>query len=71
MDLGSVIDLNQWGDLWKQFLDSLKENSFPNEEWLHHPNFSQKLDKALEWNMNNPPQISDIEELKQKIDTDE
>ncbi|MCB1191357.1 MAG: hypothetical protein KDK90_13010 [Leptospiraceae bacterium] len=52
-------------------MDSLKENSFPNEEWLHHPNFSQKLDKALEWNMNNPPQISDIEELKQKIDTDE
>ena len=37
------------------------------EEWLYKDGGEEKLDRALEWCANNPPQASDLEELENQL----
>jgi hypothetical protein len=66
-----VIDLEKWGNLWQDFYQLMLEksnvNNQQNEEWLKQSNLEEKLDQALEWNVNHPPQVSDLEVLKQQL----
>ncbi|MBR8829026.1 MAG: hypothetical protein DSM107014_14190 [Gomphosphaeria aponina SAG 52.96 = DSM 107014] len=62
-----VIDLKQWGQLWEKFSNLLLTHSYPNEEWLHQSPLKEKLDRALEWNANHSPQVSDLEKLEAKV----
>jgi hypothetical protein len=64
-----VIDLKQWGNLWERFSNFLSDNSFPNEEWLQQLDVAEKLDQALEWNDNNPPQVSDLDILENQLNS--
>jgi hypothetical protein len=64
-----VIDLKQWGNLWERFSNLLSDNSFPNEEWLQQLDVAEKLDQALEWNDNNPPQVSDLDTLENQLNS--
>ncbi len=66
-----VIDLKQWGQLWEQFYQILLSHFPNNEEWLQASLVQEKLDKALEWNVNHPPQISDLDALESELKGDE
>ncbi len=63
-----IIDLKQWGKEWEEFYNILLSHSQTNESWLHQPPFKEKLDQALEWNANHPPQLSDLESLEIQLD---
>lgn len=45
-----VIHLEQWDQEWEVFYNLLLKRAFLDENWIHPDNFSDKLDKALEWN---------------------
>lgn len=45
-----VIHLEQWDQEWEVFYNLLLKRAFLDENWIHQDNFSDKLDKALEWN---------------------
>lgn len=66
-----VIDLKQWGKEWEAFYNILLTHSHQNENWLHQSPFREKLEQALEWNDNNPPQLSDLEAIEMKIQSNE
>jgi hypothetical protein len=66
-----VINLEQWGREWEAFYHLLLKQSFPSESWIHQASFSEKLDKALQWNHNCPPQVSDLDLLEAKLQSDE
>lgn len=38
-----------------------------NERWLHEPEFSRRLDEALEWDKTHKPQESDLDELERRL----
>ncbi|WP_013325066.1 hypothetical protein [Gloeothece verrucosa] len=59
-----VIDLKQWGKVWEEFYQILLTHISNNEEWLHQSPLQEKLDQALEWNANHPPQVSDLAALE-------
>ncbi|MGK7882678.1 MAG: hypothetical protein AB4060_21645 [Crocosphaera sp.] len=62
-----VIDLKQWGKEWETFYQTLCEDVPKNESWLHQSPWVEKLDQALEWNLNHPPQTSNLDELETKV----
>lgn len=62
-----VIDLKQWGKLWENFYKSIKKTFEKNESWLHQSPFKEELDQALEWDANNPPQITDLDLLESQL----
>ncbi|MGK7885094.1 MAG: hypothetical protein AB4057_10785 [Crocosphaera sp.] len=62
-----VIDLKQWGKEWETFYQTLSEDVPKNESWLHQSPLVEKLDQALEWNLNHPPQTSNLDELETKV----
>ncbi len=62
-----VIDLKQWGNEWERFYSLLPKDLFPDEEWLHKTDVEEKLNKALEWNDSNPPQMSDLDSLEREL----
>lgn len=64
-----VIDLKQWGELWAKFYNILQTNSNDNEAWLHQSPLKEKLEQALEWAGNNPPETSDLEALERKLNS--
>lgn len=37
-----------------------------NERWLHEPDVSAKIDRAIEWAKKTPPKESDISEIIKK-----
>jgi hypothetical protein len=40
----------------------------PDDElWLHESPFKERLDKAIQWAENTPPQASDLDELERKL----
>ena len=59
-----VINLEQWGTEWDEFYHLLLTKSSSDENWLHQPLFSEKLDQALEWNHNHLPQKSNLDLLE-------
>ncbi|MEG3438135.1 hypothetical protein V0288_13485 [Pannus brasiliensis CCIBt3594] len=66
-----VIDLQQWGQLWDEFYQHLLDRSPESEDWIHQSPFREKLDKALAWNAEHPPQLSDLESLKIQLENHE
>jgi len=62
-----VINLEQWGKEWEAFYNLLLKQSFPSENWLHQGSFSEKLDKALQWNHNHPSQLSNLDSLEAQL----
>jgi hypothetical protein len=62
-----VINLEQWGKEWEAFYNLLLKQSFPSESWLHQASFSEKLDKALQWNRNHPAQLSNLDSLEAQL----
>jgi hypothetical protein len=66
-----VINLEQWGKEWEAFYYLLLKQSTPSENWVHQPSFSEKLDKALEWNRNHPSQVSDLDLLEAHLQSNE
>jgi hypothetical protein len=63
-----VIDLKEWGQLWNEFYQNLLDRSPANEDWINQSPFREKLDQALLWNANHPPQLSDRESLESKLE---
>ncbi|MFM7571798.1 MAG: hypothetical protein ACKO4S_01470 [Snowella sp.] len=66
-----VIDLTQWGQEWDAFHRILLSHSASDETWLQQPLFLEKLDQALEWNRNHPPQTSDLDLLEAQLQNNE
>ena len=66
-----VIDLTQWGQEWDAFYRILLSHSASDETWLQQPLFLEKLDQALEWNRNHPPQTSDLDLLEAHLQNNE
>jgi hypothetical protein len=66
-----VIDLQQWGKLWDEFFQYLLDRSADNENWIHQDPFREKLDQALAWSAEHPPQLSDLESLKIQLENHE
>ncbi len=66
-----VINLEQWGKEWEAFYALLRKHSLPTEEWIHQPSFSEKLDNALQWNHNHPPQVSQLDLLEAQLQNNE
>jgi hypothetical protein len=64
-----VINLEQWGREWEAFYHLLLKQS--SENWVHQLSFSEKLDKALLWNRNHPPQVSDLSLLEAQLQNNE
>lgn len=62
-----VINLEQWGKEWEAFYHLLLRQSFPSENWVHEASFSEKLDKALQWNHNHPSQLSNLDSLEAQL----
>ncbi|MGI0479736.1 hypothetical protein ACN4EE_02985 [Geminocystis sp. CENA526] len=63
-----IIDLEKWGSLWREF--STKIENLPDddqENWLNNPTVQNDLNQALEWNYNNPPLVSNLDELATKL----
>ncbi len=52
-----VINLQQWGNEWEVFYNLLLNRSIPSESWVHQASFSEKLDRALQWNYEHPVQV--------------
>jgi hypothetical protein len=68
-----IINLEQWGNLWLEISQKMQKSIEDDhqEEWLKDPDLQHKLDQALEWNFNNPSQVSDLEVLAKKFNIDE
>lgn len=68
-----IIDLEQWGNLWLEISQKMQKSIEDDyqEKWLKDPHLQHKLDQALEWNLNNPSQVSDLEVLAKKFNIDE
>ncbi|MCA2813543.1 MAG: hypothetical protein IM477_13760 [Microcystis sp. M090S1] len=66
-----VIDLKEWGQLWNEFYQNLLDRSPGNEDWINRSPFREKLDQALPWNANHPPQLSYLESLESKLENNE
>ena len=62
-----VINLEQWGKEWEVFYNLLLNHSFSSERWVHQDSFSEKLDKALQWNHNHPSQLSNLDSLEAQL----
>ncbi len=62
-----VINLEQWGHEWEVFYNLLLKRSFPSESWVHEDSFSEKLDRALQWNHNHSAQVSDLDSLESQL----
>ena len=62
-----VINLEQWGKEWEAFYNLLLKHSFSSERWVHQDSFSEKLDKALQWNNNHPSQLSNLDLLEAQL----
>ena len=54
-----------------EFYQNLLDRSPTNEDWLNRSPFQEKLDQALPWNANHPPQLSDLESLESKLENHE
>jgi hypothetical protein len=54
-----------------EFYQNLLDRSPGNEDWINRSPFREKLDQALPWNANHPPQLSDLESLESKLDNHE
>ncbi|NCS02778.1 MAG: hypothetical protein GPJ06_11760 [Microcystis aeruginosa G13-11] len=54
-----------------EFYQNLLDRSPVNEDWLNRSPFREKLDQALPWNANHPPQLSDLESLESKLENNE
>ncbi len=66
-----VIDLAQWDKEWDESYLLLLIRSSSDENWLHQPLFLEKLDQALEWNRNHPPQQSNLDLLETQLQNNE
>jgi hypothetical protein len=66
-----VIHLEQWGKEWEAFYNLLIKQSFPTEDWIHQADFSEKLDRALQWNHEHSVQSSDLDLLETQLLNDE
>ncbi|NJL91455.1 MAG: hypothetical protein HC916_17975 [Coleofasciculaceae cyanobacterium SM2_1_6] len=62
-----VINLQEWGKEWEVFYDLILKQSLLSESWVHQDSFSEKLDKALQWNHNNPSQVSNLDSLEAQL----
>jgi len=51
-----------------EFYQNLLDRSPVNEDWINRSPFREKLDQALPWNANHPPQLSDLESLESKLE---
>jgi len=38
-----------------------------NEKWLHGPDFKAELNEAIAWAEKNPPEITNLEDLEDRI----
>jgi hypothetical protein len=54
-----------------EFYQNLLDRSPTNEDWINRSPFREKLDQALPWNANHPPQLSNLELLESKLDNHE
>ncbi|NCR08443.1 MAG: hypothetical protein GPI95_08825 [Microcystis aeruginosa LG13-11] len=54
-----------------EFYQNLLDRSPVNEDWINRSPFREKLDQALTWNANHPPQLSDLESLESKLENNE
>jgi len=54
-----------------EFYQNLLDRSPANEDWLNRSPFREKLDQALTWNANHPPQLSYLESLESKLENNE
>ena len=54
-----------------EFYQNLLDRSPANEDWLNRSPFREKLDQALPWNANHPPQLSYLESLESKLENNE
>jgi hypothetical protein len=54
-----------------EFYQNLLDRSPVNEDWINRSPFREKLDQALPWNANHPPQLSNLELLESKLDNHE
>ncbi|MDB9418988.1 hypothetical protein [Microcystis aeruginosa] len=54
-----------------EFYQNLLDRSPVNEDWINRSPFREKLDQALPWNANHPPQLSDLESLESKLENNE
>ncbi|NCS79236.1 MAG: hypothetical protein GPJ17_19305 [Microcystis aeruginosa K13-07] len=54
-----------------EFYQNLLDRSPVNEDWINRSPFREKLDQALPWNANHPPQLSDLESLESKLENHE
>ena len=50
-----------------EFYQNLLDRSPTNEDWINRSPFREKLDQALPWNANHPPQLSNLELLESKL----
>jgi hypothetical protein len=66
-----VIHLEQWGQEWEVFYNLLLKRAFLDESWIHQDDFSKKLDEALQWNYENPAQVSSLDSLEIQLLQDE
>ena len=55
----------------KYYDEDLLDQFFSDENWLHQTFFSKKLDQALEWNRNHPPQQSNLDLLETQLQNNE
>jgi len=62
-----VINMKQWGQLWEQFYQEVVLTKTSEQEKCLDQILAEKIDQALEWNANNPPQISDLQSLERKL----
>ncbi|RPH87970.1 MAG: hypothetical protein EHM73_11575 [Chroococcales cyanobacterium metabat2.561] len=54
-----------------EFYQNLLDRSPVNEDWINRSPFREKLDQALAWNANHPPQLSNLELLESKLENNE
>jgi hypothetical protein len=54
-----------------EFYQNLLDRSPVNEDWINRSPFREKLDQALPWNANHPPQLSNLELLESKLENHE
>ena len=54
-----------------EFYQNLLDRSPVNEDWINRSPFREKLDQALPWNANHPPQLSNLESLESKLENHE
>jgi hypothetical protein len=54
-----------------EFYQNLLDRSPVNEDWINRSPFREKLDQALPWNANHPPQLSYLESLESKLENNE